>query len=99
MSISNKKVTRQDVLHMAQLSRLTVEEADVDKFADQLSAILSYMDVLEKVDTTDVEPLYSPAFHPSIPRNDIAKNTRTCGEILANAPEHTDEYFVVPRIV
>ena len=63
MSASKKTVTRQDVLHMAQLSRLTVGEDEIDLFCRQLSDILGYMDILEKVDTSSVEPLYSPVVH------------------------------------
>lgn len=96
---SSKTVSRQDVLHMATLSRLTVDDADVDRYAAQMSDILSYMDILEKIDTSAVEPLYSPSEHGPLMRPDEAAHRRTREEILANAPERTDEYFVVPRIV
>ena len=93
MSASKKTVTRQDVLHMAQLSRLTVGEDEIDLFCRQL------MDILEKVDTSSVEPLYSPVVHAPTMREDVAENKRTREEMLANAPDRTEEYYVVPRIV
>ena len=83
MSASKKTVTRQDVLHMAQLSRLTVGEDEIDLFCRQLS----------------VEPLYSPVVHVPTMREDVAENKRTREEMLANAPDRTEEYYVVPRIV
>ncbi|MDO5536861.1 MAG: Asp-tRNA(Asn)/Glu-tRNA(Gln) amidotransferase subunit GatC [Desulfovibrionaceae bacterium] len=92
-------ITREDVLHLAQLARLTVDEADVERFAIQLSDIVSYMDVLNSVDTTDVPPLYTPAEHVLQYREDAAAHVRTREQVLANAPEKTEDYFVVPRIV
>ncbi len=99
MSQDNAAISREDVLHMAQLARLTVDEKDVDLFAEQMSAIVSYMDVLNTVDTAGVEPLYSPAGHPVQYRQDGADSVRTREQVLANAPESRDGCFVVPRIV
>lgn len=96
---STKTVTREDVLHMAQLSRLTVDEDEIARFAGQLSDILSYMDILGKVDTSAVEPLYSPVFHAPTMREDVAENKRERADMLRNAPDGNDEYFIVPRIV
>ena len=57
------------------------------------------MDVLAQVDTSDVEPLYSPAQHPGPQREDVSARRRERSEVLANAPEADGEYFIVPRIV
>ena len=97
--MSQAKISREDVLHMAGLCRLTIDEADVDRFAEQLSNIVAYMDVLNEVDTTGVEPLYATIEHPTLYRADEARHVRTREEILANAPERDENYFVVPRIV
>ncbi len=92
-------ITREDVLHLAQLARLTVDEADVDRFAGQLSDIVSYMDILNSIDTSGVAPLYTPCEHVLRYREDEEIRRRTREEMLANAPEKTEDYFVVPRIV
>ena len=84
---------------MAQLSRLYVSQEEEALFADQFAKILGYMDILNDVDVTGVEPLYNPVSHPFVPREDCAKRTRTHEEILANAPKASEQYFVVPRIV
>lgn len=97
--MSQAKISREDVLHMAGLCRLTMDEGDVDRFAEQLSNIVAYMDVLNEVDTTGVEPLYSTADHPILYRKDEASHKRTREEILSNAPERDENYFIVPRIV
>ena len=95
----NKGIGSKEVAHMAQLSRLSLSGQEQELFARQLGDILGYMDVLAKVDSSAVEPLYSPAQHTSATREDVAANVRTRQEVLANAPEADGEYFMVPRIV
>ncbi len=57
------------------------------------------MTVLEAIDTSAIEPLYSPAQHTHAFREDTAAATRSHDAILANAPEQDGQYFIVPRIV
>ncbi|MDD4701614.1 MAG: Asp-tRNA(Asn)/Glu-tRNA(Gln) amidotransferase subunit GatC [Desulfovibrio sp.] len=95
----NKGIGAKEVAHMAQLSRLSVSEQEQELFARQLGDILGYMDVLARVDTSAVEPLYSPVGHESTARQDVAAHVCTRQEVLANAPEADGEYFMVPRIV
>ena len=95
----NKTISLEEVAHMATLSRLSVSEEEQTLFARQMGDILAYMDVLAQVDTSDREPLYSPAQHPGPLREDVAARRRERTEVLANAPEADGEYFMVPRIV
>ena len=95
----NKTISLEEVAHMATLSRLSVSEEEQTLFARQMGDILAYMDVLARVDTKDVEPLYSPAQHPGPLLDDVSARRRERSEVLANAPEADGEYFIVPRIV
>ena len=95
----SKTINLAEVSHMASLSRLSVSEEEQTLFARQMGDILAYMDVLAQVDTSDVEPLYSPAQHPGLQREDVSARRRERSEVLANAPEADGEYFIVPRIV
>ena len=92
-------ITQEDVRHMAQLARLDIDDSTQDLFTRQFADILTYMDALGQVDTSNVEPLYSPAQHVGPLRPDAAHNKRERQDVLANAPEKDEEYFVVPRIV
>lgn len=87
------------VRHMAELSRLELTDAETEKFGRQLASILSYMSVLDKVDTNGVEPLYACVFQKEDVRKDTAVNRRSRQEILTNAPETDGECFIVPRII
>ena len=95
----NKTISLEEVAHMGTLSRLSVTEEEQALFSRQMGDILAYMDVLARVDTNEVEPLYSPAQHPGPLREDVAARRRERTEVLANAPEADGEYFIVPRIV
>ena len=92
----NKNISQDVVAHMAQLSRLAVSDEEKALFARQFGDILAYMDVLAQVDTSAVEPLYSPVSHAT-PMRPERKRRRE--DVLGNAPEHDEDYFIVPRIV
>ena len=92
-------ISREEVEHMAALSRLRVSDEEQKLFARQFGDILGYMDVLAQVNTENVDPLYSPVQHVAEGREDRAVNRRAREEVLANAPEADGEYFIVPRIV
>lgn len=96
---SQTNIGKEEVQHMANLSRLHVSEEEQAKFAKQFADILNYMDILQNVDVAGVEPLYSPVSHHMVPREDQAQNRRSREAILQNAPQADGEYFIVPRIV
>ncbi len=96
---AHNTISREEVAHMAALSRLRVNDEERELFARQFGDILGYMDVLAQVDTDHVEPLYSPVQHTAQGREDQAVNRRSRQEALNNAPEADGEYFIVPRIV
>ena len=95
----NKNISQDVVAHMAQLSRLAVSDEEKALFARQFGDILAYMDVLAQVDTSAVEPLYSPVSHATPMRDDQPERKRRREDVLGNAPEHDEDYFIVPRIV
>ncbi len=88
---------KNDILHLCQLSRLNPSDTVQSEMAEQCSRILDYMDKLAEVDTSGVDPLYSPVFHESAFREDLA--VRSGRNILAGAPKTDGSFFIVPRIV
>lgn len=97
--MSEDRISREDVQHLAQLARLRLSDEDVERFSKQLSSIVDYMEVLNTIDTSNVAPLYSPAQHDIQYRQDVAAHVRTREQVMANAPEKDENYFIVPRIV
>ena len=88
-----------EIRHIAELSRLNPDPSQLERFARQCTEILGYVDVLGEVDTTGVEPLYSPVDHACAFREDTAVERTDRERMLANAPETDGAFFIVPKIV
>ena len=92
-------LTQQDFYHLCSLSRLSPDPAAQEEMAQQCSHILNYMDKLSEVDTSGIEPLYSPVEHECFFRDDIAVRRCDRSAILNDAPVTDGVFFIVPRIV
>ncbi len=91
-----KVVTKQDVEHIAVLSRLEFDDKEKLKFQNDLDEIVSYFEVLSSVDTSNVKNVDRPIGKL---RDDIVKPSSSNEDIIRNAPEKNDDSFVVPRVV
>jgi len=93
------KITREEVLHVAKLARLNMDEASVDKFSGQIGTILEYVDKLREVDTKGVNPTSHAIFLTNAFREDQMKEHLNRKDALANAPDQEDGAFLVPKVV
>ena len=93
------KVTAKDVRHIANLSRLSIADSEMDKFTEQFNQILNYADILQELDTKGIEP--SPYVLPisNVLREDVAVVGVSHEEALKNAPEVHNCGFKVPRVI
>ena len=85
--------------HIALLARLGIDEADLEKFSEQLSNILENFEILQRVDTTGVPPTSHPVALNNVIRDDEVAPSFAPGEILANAPEEEDGCFRVRAVL
>jgi len=92
-------LTREEVLHVAQLARLSLEPAEVELFTRQLNDILAYVEKLQELDTAGVSPMahVTPVFNAF--REDEVKTGLPRDQALENAPGREEGSFVVPRII
>ena len=93
------KITREDIVYVANLARLEIDEATIDTFAGQIGKILEYVDTLNRVDTQGVPPTSHAIFLTNAFREDIEAEHLDRESVLRNAPEKADESFLVPKIV
>lgn len=102
------KITREDVLRVAELAHLELSEAEIEMFARQLDSILTYVDKLNELDTSDVEPMAQVApptasgqgASAGTPlRQDELAPCDVVGDVLAGAPDASPPYFRVPRVI
>ncbi len=89
----------EDVKKIARLSRLRVEDTELQSLADDLSGILGWIEQLNEVDVDKVEPMTSAVAMKSPMRKDIVSDGDKRDQILKNAPKKDDGFFVVPRSV
>ena len=91
-------ITVKDVEHVAKLARLELTEEEKEKFTRQLGDVLKYVDQMNEVDTSNVEPLSHPIDFVNVMRDDVVKYEQTKEALMQNAPEVEDGFFRVPKI-
>ena len=92
-------LTREEVLKIAKLSKLSFEDKEIEKFQVELNDILKYIDMLNEVDTSKVKPL---VYINDVVNNFREKEEKTSLEItkvLLNAPESAENAIVVPKVI
>lgn len=92
-------LTAKEVEHLALSARLTVTDAEKVIFAEQLSSILEYVNKLNELDTSEVEPLIYILPVSNRFRTDEIQSSASREEILANGPLVEDFHFKVPKII
>jgi aspartyl-tRNA(Asn)/glutamyl-tRNA(Gln) amidotransferase subunit C len=93
------KITREEIVHVANLARLDLDEESIGKFAEQIDNILEYIDILNRVETEGVAPTSHAIFLTNAFREDKVKEHLDRNKALANAPEEEDGNFVVPKVI
>lgn len=87
------------VARIAALARIKVPDSELDALAGALSKILTWVEQLDAVDVSGVEPMAAVTHARPPLREDKVTDGGIRDEILANAPETTDGFFVVPKVV
>jgi aspartyl-tRNA(Asn)/glutamyl-tRNA(Gln) amidotransferase subunit C len=93
------KISKDEVLHVANLARLELDENSIEKMAAQIGTILDYVDTLNQVDTTGVAPTSHAILLTNAFREDKLHQHLSNEVALSNAPEEDDGAFVVPKII
>lgn len=92
-------VSHDDVRHVASLARLKLGEGELDRYAGQLSGILSHIDKISELDLTGVEPTAHILKLANVFREDEERPSISQAEALANGPEVDEGAFKVPPII
>lgn len=91
-------ISTDDVKHVAKLARLELTDEEIKKYSEQLGDILKYVEQMNEVDTTGVEPMPHPIPIYNVMRDDVVKYEQTKEELISNAPYEEDGFFRVPKI-
>jgi aspartyl-tRNA(Asn)/glutamyl-tRNA(Gln) amidotransferase subunit C len=94
------KLTRDDVLHLAQLARISLSEDEVDEFSEELSAILHYVEQLSNVDVSELKPTNQVTGLTNVMREDtVIDYGYESQELLKNVPKVQDNQIKVKRMI
>jgi aspartyl-tRNA(Asn)/glutamyl-tRNA(Gln) amidotransferase subunit C len=89
----------EQVRWVAHLARLELSDSEFTLISEQLGAIINYVNQLQEVDTTGVEPLAHPLLTHNVFRDDEPGHSLTPDQALANAPKRNGDFFSVPAVL
>jgi aspartyl-tRNA(Asn)/glutamyl-tRNA(Gln) amidotransferase subunit C len=89
-------ISKDEVLHVASLARLELSDDEVERFTEQLGAILDAVGKVSELDLSGVEPLSHPLDIVNVWAEDEPRPSLSLEQALANAPESEDDHFRVP---
>ena len=81
------------------LARLEIDKNKSEKIKQDLETIIELIGSLQTIDTSDIEPLYSPLEMTASTHEDVVNSDNKKGKFLENAPASNEDYFLVPRVV
>ena len=92
-------MTPDDVEKIAKLARLKLSTDEIQRLTGELGQILEYVEILNEVDTTDVQPMAHAVEQSNVFRADEVRPSLDRAAALQNAPKSNGEFFVVPKIL
>ena len=93
------EISREEVAHLAKLSRLALSDEELEQFATQIDKIVDSVSAVGKVAAEGVEPMSHPHSVVAPMREDVIVRTLTAEQALDQAPAAEDDRFVVPQIL
>lgn len=93
------KIDKATVDHIANLARLEFDNESKDEMVNDLNRIVSFVEKLNELDTSGVEPLIYMTDERNVLREDVMEQVITQKEALLNAPKRDSDYFKVPKVI
>jgi aspartyl-tRNA(Asn)/glutamyl-tRNA(Gln) amidotransferase subunit C len=99
MVVSKLGVSKEETAHIAELARLSLDEAELAQAQYDLSEIVNYVNKIASLNTDGVAPTVQPCAVPNVCREDVVLPSLSREEALANAPDRQGEFLRVPSII
>lgn len=99
MNKSEIKIDKEAVEKIAHLARLEFDNEAKEQIIKDMNNMLAFVDKLNEIDTSNVEPLIYMSDEVNVLREDDVKPEITQAEALKNAPKHDSDYFKVPKMI
>ena len=92
-------IDKKTIHKVADLARIEIKEDEVESLSMEMNKILTFMEKLNELDTTNVKPLVYMNENANVWREDMAKQEITVEDGLKNAAVHNESFFFVPKIM
>lgn len=92
-------IDKQTIHKVADLARIAIKEEEIEALIPDMNKILTFMEKLNELDTTGVEPLVYMNTEENVWREDVVKQEITVEDGLKNAAMHNEAFFLVPKII
>ncbi len=92
-------IDKQTIHKVADLARIAIKDEEIDALIPDMNKILTFMEKLNELDTTGVEPLVYMNTEENVWREDVAKREMSVKDGLKNAARHNEDFFLVPKII
>ena len=92
-------VSKEEILHIAKLADLNIKEDEIDEYAKNLQDILNFVDVLNSVNTENVEESIGTVNNTNVFRKDEIKEFEDMEALLENAPDKENNMFKIPKVI
>ena len=92
-------IDKNQVKKVAKLSRISLDDNNIDSLSKDLASILTFVEKLNELDTKEIKTLKSITNKTLEARNDIVDDGRIKNDILKNSPEKNEDFFIVPKVI
>jgi len=92
-------IDKNQVKKVAKLSRISLDDKNLESLSSDLASILKFVEQLSKLDTDKIEPLNSIVNKTLEPRKDKVNDGKIKEEILKNSPDKNEDFFIVPKVI
>ena len=97
--MSDKKITIEEVKHIAKLSKLNIPDNELEYYLSEMDKMINHFNILSKVDTSDVQPMTHVNTMTNIYREDESKDSLSTKEALKNSSETFGQFIKIPKII
>lgn len=92
-------ITREEIIHIEKLAMLNLSDAEIDRYTKDMQEILAYAEMINKLDTSEIDETIAATEQKNIFRKDEVKEFTTREDLLKNAPSQDEGMFRIPKVI
>jgi len=93
------EIKKEEILHIAKLASLKIKDEEIEEYRKNLQDILNFANTINSIDTTKIEETNGISSNINVFREDEVKEFKDVESLMQNAPEKSDNMFVIPKVI